>query len=216
MKTFPTPVLPADAKATAAESAIATIDGAYKAADSALATRVGTAEKAIADNKIAVDTAISNETTARTNADKAIADAATALAARVAALETPSTNNTNYLVSGSPYTAASAIGLRGLVHIRADGKIEPADDTVATKPANGVVDAPIAAGASGNVYGTGARFSAVGLSGTQPGSQLFTGSAGAISLSSVGNGRMIQQIGIFKSSLYYFDFSDAGYWIEAL
>lgn len=87
MKTFPTPVLPADAKATAAESAIGTIDSAYKAADSALATRVGTAEKAIADNKTAVDTAISNETTARTNADKAISDAATALTTRVTTAE---------------------------------------------------------------------------------------------------------------------------------
>ncbi|MGL5059443.1 MAG: hypothetical protein ACRC62_05625, partial [Microcoleus sp.] len=106
--------------------------------------------------------------------------------------------------------------LRGLVHIRSDGKIEPADDTVPNKTANGIVDAPIAAGASGNVYGTGARFSAVGLSGTQPGAQLFVGSAGGISFGSSGNGRLIQQIGIFKSSLYYFDFSDPGYWIEAL
>ena len=87
MKTFPTPVLPADAKATAAENAIAAVDSAYKSADSALTTRVGTAEKAITDNKTAADTAIANETTARTNADKAIADAATALTTRVTTAE---------------------------------------------------------------------------------------------------------------------------------
>jgi hypothetical protein len=174
---------------------------------------IAQADKAISDGYKAADTEIN---TAYKAADKTIADAATALTARVAALETPSTNNTNYVISGSPYTAAVAIGLRSLVHIRTDGKIELADDSVQGKEANGIIDAPIAAGASGNVYGTGARFSAVGLSGTQPGSSLFTGSGGLISLVSSGNGRLIQQVGIFKNSLYFFDFSDTGYWLEAL
>jgi len=148
-------------------------------------------------------------------ADKAASDLES-LKSRLNAVESPSTNNASFILSGSPFVAAVAIGLRGLVHIRLDGKIEPADDTVPGKEANGIIDAPMAAGASGIVYGTGARFANVGLSGTQPGSQLFTGTAGLISLNSSGNGRLIQQVGIFKSSLYYFDFSDAGYWLEAL
>ncbi|MGL5066171.1 MAG: hypothetical protein ACRC62_39885, partial [Microcoleus sp.] len=103
-----------------------------------------------------VENTIASVETAYKAADKTISDAAVSLTNRVAALEAPSTNNASYLLSGSPYTAASAIALRGLVHIRSDGKIEPADDTVPNKTANGIVDAPIAAGASGNVYGTGA------------------------------------------------------------
>jgi hypothetical protein len=148
-------------------------------------------------------------------ADKAASDVES-LKSRLNAVESPSTNNASFILSGSPFVAAVAIGLRGLIHIRLDGKIEPADDTAPGKEANGIIDAPIAAGASGIVYGTGARFASVGLSGTQPGSQLFTGTAGLISLSSSGNGRFIQPVGIFKSSLYFFDFSDAGYWLEAL
>ena len=148
-------------------------------------------------------------------ADKAASDLES-LKSRLNAVESPSTNNASFILSGSPFVAAVAIGLRSLVHIRSDGKIELADDNVQDKEANGIIDAPIAAGASGIVYGTGARFANVGLSGTQPGSQLFTGTAGLISLNSSGNGRFIQQVGIFKSSLYYFDFSDAGYWLDAL
>lgn len=201
MKQFATPIISEDE--TALTNSVAAIKTATdKAATdlAALTTRVSAAETSIG--------------TVKGTADKAATDL-TALTTRVSALENPSSNNSSYLISGSPYTANSNIPLRGLVHIRPDGKIEPADDT-ANKTANGIVDAPIAGGAAGNVYGTGARFSAIGLSGTQPGAQLFTGSNGAVSLSSVGNGRLIQQIGIFKGGLYYFDFSDPGYWIEGV
>lgn len=104
MKTFPTPVFPADAKVTAAENAIAAIDSEYKSADSALTTRVDTAEKAITDNKTAADTAIASVTTAYKAADtaldtafkaadKAITDAAAALTTRVTTAESAITAN---------------------------------------------------------------------------------------------------------------------------
>jgi hypothetical protein len=199
MKKIATPFIASSSPIAKSNKAIS--DG-YKAADAAIEAAYKAADTTIASAVIANKSA----------ADAAIA----AVTARVTTLESPSTVNTSYLLSGSPYTAAVAIGLRGLVHVRADGKIEPADDTVQGKEANGIIDAPIAANASGNVYGTGTRFSAVGLGGTQPGSQLFTGTAGLISLSSSGNGRFIQQIGIYKNSLYYFDFTDVGYWLELL
>jgi hypothetical protein len=197
-KQIATPFIHSDSLAAQANKAVS--DG-YKAADAALETAYK-----------AADTAIN---AAYKAADKTISDAATALTARVAALETPSTNNTNYVLSGSPYTAAVAIGLRSLVHVRTDGKIEPADDSVQGKEANGIVDGIVAAGASATVYGTGARFSSVGLSSVQPGSQIFLGTSGASSLSSTGVNRQIQQVGIFRNGLFFSSFDDPGYWIQS-
>ncbi|MGL5064930.1 MAG: hypothetical protein ACRC62_33555, partial [Microcoleus sp.] len=122
MKTFPTPVLPADAKATAAESVIATIDGAYKAADSALATRVGTAEKAIADNKTAADTVIA---AVKTTADKATTDLAaltTTVAGNKTAVDTAISNETTARTNADKAISDAATALTTRV-TTAEGEI---------------------------------------------------------------------------------------------
>jgi hypothetical protein len=121
----------------------------------------------------------------------------TSLKARVDVLEQP--GNAAYIVSASPGVAAVQLPMRSLVYFRtSDGKVDLADNTDPAKVATGITDGLVNADASVVVYGTGAKFDAIGLSGVSNGSRLFLGTGGATILSGTGTGKQIQQVGMYR------------------
>jgi hypothetical protein len=127
------------------------------------------------------------------------------------------TSNTAYLLdAGSLFTAHEALS-KGFVHIRTDGKIEKATNTVDSKPADGYITAALAAGETTQVYGDGARFAIaefglVGVPSTL--TRLHLGD-GIATLATTGTNRLIQEVAIARGGTATLDFSDNGYWVAA-
>lgn len=210
---------------------------AYQAADTKASDAIAAVKKSSDDSASSLTTAVSDIAQLKTDlasvkktadgaatktalADvKAIADAAgtkasvDALTARVAALE--AIDNDDYLVSGSPFMTSVAMGLRSLVYIMPDGRVGLADSSDPTKAAVGMIDGAATAGASVKIYGTGSKWSSVGISGLSNGSRLFLGTGGGFTLSSTGTGKLVQGVGIWKNGNFWADFSDVGYFVEA-
>lgn len=119
------------------------------------------------------------------------------------------------LFGGQPFKAASALPLRCAVRFNSAGDLIPATDAAADGGAIGMIDGPVAAGATTVIYGAGATFTDIGLSGATEGSRIFLGTNGGFSLSSTGAPRLIQAVGILVGGNYRFDFRTAGIWVAA-
>lgn len=139
-----------------------------------------------------------------------------ALDSRIKALEGVDYDLQNFALDGGRlFTAAEALGLYDLVHIRTlDGKLELASDAVQDRPADGIVIAPVAINGTTKVFGSGSKLSDLGMTGLSQNTRLYMGKDGEISLSPSGSNRFIKEIGMYRNSAYYLSFSDVGYWIS--
>jgi hypothetical protein len=126
-------------------------------------------------------------------------------------------NTAYYLDGGALFTAFEAIA-RQFVHIRADGKIEVARNTVDSKPADGYVTGSVAANGTTQVFGTGARFATTefGLVGVPSTLTRLHLADGIATLSTAGTGRLIQEVAIARGGFTTLTFSDRGYFIAAI
>jgi hypothetical protein len=159
-----------------------------------------------------------DQTKINTDAIKVNSDAIATLQTEVSGVNF--SNLPFYLDGGALFTCAEQIGLADFVHIiTADGpnkgKIEVASDVDQSKPADGLVLTPTAAGGMVKVLGTGGRVSAaeLGLTNVSWGQEIFLGTDGASVFSVTGTARREQLIGKFRNSYFYLSFNDRGVWI---
>lgn len=119
------------------------------------------------------------------------------------------------LFGGQLFTAAVDLPLRCAVRFNGTGQLIPATDAAADGGAIGMVDALVPAGGTTVIYGAGATFSDIGLSGVTDGTRIFLGTNGAFSLSSTGAPRLIQAVGMMIGGNFRFDFRTAGIWVAS-
>jgi hypothetical protein len=126
-------------------------------------------------------------------------------------------DNTGFVLDGGAlFTAAEAID-RDFVHIRTDGQIEVARNTVDSKAADGYVSGFVAANGTTQVFGTGSKFPVgdFGLVGVPAVARLYLGDGGA-TLTNTGTNRYFQEVALVRNGTAYLNFQDKGYWVAAL
>jgi hypothetical protein len=126
-------------------------------------------------------------------------------------------DNTGFVLDGGAlFTAAEEID-RDFVHIRTDGQIEVARNTVDSKAADGYVSGSVAANGTTQVFGTGSKFPVgdFGLVGVPAVARLYLGDGGA-TLTNTGTNRYFQEVALVRNGTAYLSFQDRGYWVASL
>lgn len=119
------------------------------------------------------------------------------------------------LFGGTTFVAAVDLGLRSLVRFDAAGQLIPATDNNIGGSAVGIIDAPVNAGNSSVIYGSGVSFADVGLAGVVNGSEIFLGLDGVCSIDNTGSPRLIQRVAIVVNNQFIFDFHFQGVWVAS-